>query len=150
MPQSSSAELADQTRSKPFLERHFALLSVALITVIALALRFYLLGKLSLTLDEADSAFFARLSWKEFLAAIRYGESNMTMTLFFVLLRGWIHLGDSEFVMRALPVLFGVATIPAVYHLGNRFLSRNAGLAGAALLAAHSYHLRYSQELRSY
>jgi len=77
-----------------------------------------------------------------------YGEGNMA--LFYVLLRGWMYLGYSEFVLRCLPVFFGAATIPAVYQLGNRFLSRNAGLAGAALLAAHSFHLRSSQFLRSY
>jgi uncharacterized membrane protein len=34
--------------------------------------------------------------------------------------------------------------------MGKRFLNRNAGLAAAALLAVHSFHIQYSQELRSY
>ena len=123
---------------------------VAFVTLIGLALRLHLLGTLSITTDESDSIFFARASWREFLFAIRHGEPTMTMTLFFLLLRGWMHLGDSEFVLRCLPVLFGVATIPAVYQLGSRFLSKTAGLTGAGLLAAHSCHIRFSQQLRSY
>lgn len=43
-----------------------------------------------------------------------------------------------------------MATIPAVYALGNRFLSRKVGLAAAALLAVHCFHVQYSQELRCY
>lgn len=138
------------TRSPSSLPGGSTLLMVALVCLIALALRLHLLGTLSITIDESDSIFFARASWREFLSAIRHGEPSMTMTLFFLLLRGWIHLGDSEFVLRCLPVLFGVATIPAVYQLGSRFLSKTAGLTGAALLAAHSCHIRFSQQLRSY
>ncbi len=136
------------TGSTPFLEGRSALLLLALITLIGLVFRLHLLGEKSLWSDEAASITFASLSWKKFLTTMRYGEGNMV--LFYVLLRGWMHLGDSEFVLRCLPVLSGVATIPAVYQLGNRFLSRYTGLAGAAVLALHSYHFRFSQELRSY
>jgi mannosyltransferase len=117
-------------------------------SVIGAVLRFHALGVKSLWLDEASSVTFARLSWWEFLRTMWYGEGNMSF--YYFLLRGWLSLGASEFWLRSLSALFGVATIPAVYQLGNRFLSRKTGLAAAALLAVHSFHIRYSQELRSY
>jgi len=107
-----------------------------------------MLGVKSLLLDEAFSVYAARLPWPGFLRTMWWGEANMA--LYYFLLRGWIHLGDSEFWLRCLSALFGVAAIPAVYVFGNRFLCRKAGLAAAALLAVHSFHIQYSQELRSY
>jgi mannosyltransferase len=111
-------------------------------------LRFWMLGVKSLWLDEAFSVDAARLSWPDFLRTMWWGEANMA--LYYFLLRGWIHLGDSEFWLRSLSALFGVAAILAVYALGCRFLSRKAGLVSAALLAVHSFHIHYSQDLRSY
>lgn len=124
------------------------LLPLILFSVIGAILRFRALGAKSLWLDEASSVTFARLPWREFLRTMWYGEGNMAF--FYFLLRGWLHLGDSEFWLRSLSAFFGVATIPAVYQMGNRFMSRKTGLAAAALLAVHSFHIRYSQELRSY
>ena len=49
------------------------------------------------------------------------------MALYYVLLRGWIHLGDSEFMVRALSVLMGVLTIPAIYYLGKQLFDRPTG-----------------------
>ena len=111
-------------------------------------LRFWMLGVKSLWLDEAFSVYAARLPWLEFLRTMWWGEANMAV--YYFLLRGWIHLGDSEFWLRSLSAVFGVAAIPAVYALGSRFLSRKAGLVAAALLSIHSFHIHYSQDLRSY
>jgi mannosyltransferase len=123
-------------------------LILLLVLVTGIVLRFQMLGMKSLWLDEASSVAFARLPWHEFLRTMWYGEANMV--LYYLLLRFWLHLGDSEFWLRSLSALFGVAAIPAIYAMGKRFLNRNAGLAAAALLAVHSFHIQYSQELRSY
>ena len=119
-----------------------------MIIAAAAFLRLHLLGAKDLWIDEAASVAFAQLPWVGFWTVLRNCEGNMAF--YYVLLRGWIHLGDSEFALRSLSVLFGLATIPAVYVLGDRFLGRKAGLASAALLAVHSFHIRYSQEARSY
>jgi mannosyltransferase len=124
------------------------LLAVLFFSVLGAILRFHALGTKSLWLDEASSVTFARLPWRDFLRTMWYGEGNMAF--YYFLLRGWLHWGDSEFWLRSLSTFFGVATIPAVYQLGDRFLSRKTGLAAAALLAVNSFHIRYSQELRSY
>jgi len=72
------------------------------------------------------------------------------MALYYVLLRGWVHFGDSEFWLRSLSAFFGVITVAAIYRVGSRFLSREVGLSAAALFAVHSFSIRYSQEVRSY
>ena len=133
--------------STPLLQKRSQLLVVALITFIAFALRLHLLRE-PLSYDESFSATLVASGFKQFLSTMWSGEGNMT--LFYILLSGWKHLGYGEFSLRCLALLFGVATIPAVYQLGNRFLSSDAGLAGAALLALHGFHLYCSQFLRSY
>jgi mannosyltransferase len=56
----------------------------------------------------------------------------------------------SEFFVRSLSVLFGLAAIPVVYALGARLFRPRAGLIAALLLAVNAFHVRYSQEARAY
>jgi mannosyltransferase len=111
-------------------------------------LRLHLLGAHSLWIDEAASVRFATLPWRHFLHTLWSYQGNMT--LYYFLLRAWIHLGDSEFMVRSLGVLFGVLTIPAIYVLGNRLFDRTTGLTAAALLSVHSFHVLWSQQARAY
>ncbi|MGC1606028.1 MAG: glycosyltransferase family 39 protein [Candidatus Acidiferrum sp.] len=111
-------------------------------------LRLHMLGAKSLWGDEAFSVTVARMPFPEFVRTAWWGEANMT--LYYLFLRVWVHLGETEFWLRSLSALLGVLTIAAVYLLGARFLSSKAGLVAGALLAVHAYHIRYSQELRSY
>jgi len=90
----------------------------------------------------------ARLSWTEFWKLVLWREGNMTV--YYLLLRGWAKLGFSEFHLRSLSVLAGVLTLLAIYLLGKELYGRTAGLLAALLLALHSFHIRYSQETRSY
>jgi mannosyltransferase len=115
---------------------------------IGTALRLYHLEARGLNIDEAASWTFARLPWPNFLHVMWEYEGNMVF--YYILLRGWIALGDSEAILRGLSVILGLATIPAVYFLGKCLFNRQAGLISAALLAVHSLHIRYSQEARSY
>lgn len=121
---------------------------VATITVIAAVLRLHLLAARSLWIDEAASVNFATMAWWPFLRLLWSYQGNMT--LYYFLLRGWVHLGDSEAVVRGLSVLFGVATVPAIYALGARMFDRVTGVTAAALLAIHSFHIQWSQEARAY
>ena len=72
------------------------------------------------------------------------------VALYYVLLRGWLHFDSSEWFVRSLSAFLGVATIPAVYVLGRRMFGARAGLIAAALLSVNAFHVRYSQEARSY
>jgi 4-amino-4-deoxy-L-arabinose transferase-like glycosyltransferase len=111
-------------------------------------LRLHLLTKRDLWVDEAASVFVARLPWGDFWQALWDFQGNMG--LYYFLLRGWLHLGDSEATVRGLSVLFGVAVIPATYLLGKHLFGRNAAIASAALSAVNLFQIRYSQEARAY
>lgn len=121
---------------------------LAVITLAAAVLRLHMLAAKSLWIDEAASVSFATMPWVPFFKLLWAYQGNMT--LYYVLLRFWIHLGDSEFAIRSLSVLLGIVSIPAIYVLGRRLFSRNAALLGSALLAVHSFHVHYSQEARAY
>jgi mannosyltransferase len=143
---SANEGISQQETSR--ISRNTAFVLLMLVVIAGTLFRLYLLGERSLYVDEAASIIFARLPWSAFWKAMWDHEGNMAF--YYVLLRGWIHLGDSETVVRSLSVLFGVATIPATYLLGLRLFGRKAGLLSAVLLAVHAFHIQYSQEARSY
>ena len=146
-PKDPKASAVPEPSQNQLLQGRSQFLVIALVTLIALALRLHRLGE-QLSYDESVSAVFASLSLREFVATLWGGEGNMA--LFYVLVRAWSHVGYGEAVLRCFSLFFGVATIPAVYELGRRFVDKKVGLAGAALLAANGFHIRYSQFLRSY
>lgn len=94
------------------------------------------------------SAGIARLPWPQFFRVLWNREINMT--LYYLLLRLWIHANSGEAFLRGLSVIFSVATVPLLYALGARLFGRAAGLAAALLLALSAYQIRYAQEARAY
>ena len=126
-----------------------ALTTLTLLVIIGVgaAFRFHLLEVRGFNV-EAASWTFARLSWGNFWKSMWHYDGHMTF--YYILLRVWLVLGNSEWIVRSLSVLFGLATLPALYLLGSRLFGKQAGLISAALLAVHTFHIRYSQEARSY
>jgi len=135
----------DQTRSPRVLNSR---LWLGFVMVVGTALRFFRLGTKSFWLDEATSAVLAQVNRHVFVSAIIHRQANMA--LYYLLLRGWMRLGSSEFVIRCLSVAAGVAAIPAIYLLGARLFGAKAGRVAALLLSVHAFHIRYSQEARAY
>ncbi len=121
---------------------------LAAITAAGAVLRFHILTAKSFWFDEGASVGIARLDWYNFVRILWRREANMT--LYYLLLREWLHFGSSEWFIRSLSALLGLATIPAVYVLGRRMFGVRAGLIAAALLSVNAFHVRYSQEARSY
>ncbi len=72
------------------------------------------------------------------------------MIAYYLLLRAWIQLGDNRVVAKLLSILFGVLTVPAIYHLGKELYDRRTGLICACLLTVSACHARASQWIRSY
>jgi mannosyltransferase len=126
----------------------FALGILAAITAGGALLRFHALAAKTFWFDEGVSVGIAGLDWRNFVRILWRREANMS--LYYLLLRPWLHLGHSESFVRSLSVIFGVATIPAIYFLGRRLFHAYVGLLASALLAVNAYHVRYSQEARSY
>lgn len=121
---------------------------VVLLTVLAAVLRLLHLTGEGLTADEGFSVFLAQTSATNFRHIVWNGEFNMA--LYYVVLRGWLHLGRSEFAIRLLSVLLGAATIPVLYCLGVRLFQRSTALIACLLLAVHPADLVLSEHARSY
>src|SRR5438105_11740181 len=128
---------------------HWSLgLALAAVTLLAAWLRLHRLAGHSLWSDEAFSVQFAHISAAHFWKRSWSREGNML--LYYLLLRLWVHIGDTEFWVRLPSVIFGVAAVPMIYLLGRDLFSRATGLIAAALLAVHAFHIYFSQEARSY
>ncbi len=121
---------------------------LAIVLVLATGLRLFRLGTKSFWLDEAISVVMAELDRRTFFSVLVHRQANMA--LYYCLLRAWIRMGSSEFVVRLLSVVFGVAAILVIYLLGKDLFGRKAARIAALLLCVHAYHIRYSQEARSY
>ncbi|MFL5824796.1 MAG: hypothetical protein ACJ764_15300 [Solirubrobacteraceae bacterium] len=71
--------------------------------------------------------------------------------LFYFLLHFWIKaFGASESAAHALPLLFGLLTIPAGMWAGWSLFGRRAGLMAATLFAFNAWLTLYAQETRMY
>jgi len=108
---------------------------------------FWHLDYKSLWLDESMSVYYS-ISLKNLFGAIISYESNMWF--YYFLLYIWLHLGSTEFTIRALSALFAVITIIGVYWLGNIIKNRQLGLIAAGLFIINTYTVTFSQEARSY
>ncbi|MFZ0939376.1 MAG: glycosyltransferase family 39 protein [Candidatus Sulfotelmatobacter sp.] len=122
----------------------FALASLAAAAV----LRFAFLVRKPFWFDECFSVEVARLSWRDFGLLLWRREANMS--LYYLLLRGWLHFGSSPFFIRSLSVIISLASLPAIYWLAGKLFDRRVALLAAALIGCNAYHIRYAQEARSY
>ena len=138
-------------------EKRYAIL-LALLIIIGAFLRFYHLDYNSLWLDEAFTRYAANHSlsgiW-EIVSnkdlnniALRFDPYNPP--LFYYFEHFMLAFGQSEFVLRFIPALLGVLTIPVFYLIGKEFADKNTGLIMAALLTVSQFHVYYSQEARAY
>jgi mannosyltransferase len=118
------------------------------ISLLAAVVRLLYVSSKSLSLDEGFSVYMSHTSSAGFWSIIWNGELNMA--LYYVLLRLWLHVGTTEFVIRLLSVLFGILTIPVVYFLALRLFGRIQAAGAALLLALHPFHVALSQTARGY
>jgi mannosyltransferase len=131
-----------------WISRYRNLLLFALTIIGAAVLRFHLLTRKSFWFDEGISVEMARLDWANLLHLLWRFDINMA--LYYLLLKFWLKMGMSEFFVRSLSVLFGLAAVPVVYALGARLFRPRTGLIAALLLGVNAFHVRYSQDARGY
>jgi len=136
-----------QTRIKAVLDRvetdaryQYGLL--ALLTVLAAAVRFYKLGEWSFWGDEVITV--GRASQVFDLGLSRYSVSRILAYFAF----DWF--GISESTARLVPALIGIITIPAIYFPVRRIFSSSVALLTGGFLAISPWHLYWSQNARFY
>jgi mannosyltransferase len=118
------------------------------LTIIGLILRFYNIGYNSLWLDEASTLTFASMSLPGIWEATTGGEFNPP--LFYWIEHIMLVFGNNEAILRFVPALFGVLTIPLIYLIGKEFVDRNVGIIAAAACTFSPFLIFYSQEARAY
>ncbi len=134
------------TDSEPATKIHWLALLLVLFANVAVGL--HCLSCKPFWFDESFSVEVARVDWRNFLHLMWWREANMS--LYYVLLRFWLHFGQSPAWIRGLSVLIAASSVLAVYWVARLLFDRRVALMSAALLAFNAFDLRYSQEARSY
>lgn len=123
-------------------------MTVALITLMAAALRFATLDVQSVWLDEAATIRLVGRGVGGMLSQLPAHES--TPPLYYLLVWAWTHtFGHGVIAFRSFSALVGTLTVPLLYVAGSRF-STAAGLWAAGLGAISAEMFYYSQEARAY
>lgn len=122
--------------------------TLGILIVATVVVRLHALASKPFWFDECFSAEVARIGWCNFLHLMWWREANMF--LYYVLLRAWLHLGQSPFFIRSLSVAISGATVLPIYWLGRALYDRRVGIVAAALFTFNAYSVRYAQEARSY
>jgi mannosyltransferase len=118
------------------------------LTILGSFLRFYNLGFNSLWLDEATTLNWSKPGFSEIWEISR--STDFHPPLFHWIEHIMLIFGQSEFVLRSAPAIFGILTIPVFYLIGKEFHDKNVGIISAALLTFSYFGIFYSQEAYSY
>jgi 4-amino-4-deoxy-L-arabinose transferase-like glycosyltransferase len=118
------------------------------ITLVGAALRLFRLGAQSLWLDESLSLVFASVSLKDSIEAIL--ADGVHPPLYYLVLRLFLYMGQSEEIARLPSAIFGILTIPPVYEIGRLCFDQKVGLVSALLLSLSPFHVWFSQDARMY
>jgi 4-amino-4-deoxy-L-arabinose transferase-like glycosyltransferase len=119
--------------------------ALALITLLAAALRFYRLGEWSFWIDELYSIRRA-LTQTEFAEAVARWPPVTTLLIGATLRL----LGVTEWSARLVPAVIGILTIPILYLPIRRVWNVRVALIASLLVALSPWHLFWSQNARYY
>ncbi|MGQ9716287.1 MAG: glycosyltransferase family 39 protein [Anaerolineae bacterium] len=130
-------------------ERFFLQIGLLVLLFAAWALRTATLTLQSMWIDEVMALYFTRGTFAETLRTIVQPQHNGP--LFYLLLFWWRHLvGDSDFAVRYLSVLFSVLTLPSLYQLARRLLTQRTAVLAFWLAAFSPFTLWFAQEAKMY
>ncbi|HYN88156.1 MAG TPA: glycosyltransferase family 39 protein, partial [Ardenticatenaceae bacterium] len=136
--------VADRGRAGSLLE----LCGLALVLVLAYALRLYRLEDANIWWDEGLAVWAARQSPGAIAA---WTAADVHPPLYFWLLHGWRLLaGDGEFAVRWLSVAFGTLCVAVLWRLGRSLAGPRVALLAALFLALSRFAVWWSQEARMY
>jgi hypothetical protein len=128
--------------------RGWALGALVAITSLGVALRVYGLAQ-DLWLDEITPIVdYTGLSVAQIVGSYLRSNNHLLNTL---LLKASIAtFGETEWSVRLPAMIFGAATVPAVYWVARVGLSRAASLGATLMLAGSYHHVFFSQNARGY
>lgn len=107
---------------------------------------FFITG--SLRLDEAQSLWQTSRSIPAILTIV---AGDVHVPLYHLVLHAWrLYVGDGVMLARLLSLFFFIASIPAMYLLGERAYSKRVGLIAAFLFSISPFMNWYATEIRMY
>jgi mannosyltransferase len=106
------------------------------------------LGSRPLWFDETVSVEAAKLPTNAFLHYVAATESNMS--LYHLLLHGWMQLGSGDAFARSLSVIFGLATLPVLFALTRRLFDTRTAVIAVVLIAGNVNFVGHAREARGY
>jgi mannosyltransferase len=136
-------------------EKKYPYRALALIALLALALRLVNLGGRPIWYDEAFAVLYAEKSFGAMIygtiTQVQGAAADVHPLLYYFSLHLWMGLfGQSPFAVRLPSAILGVATVVLIYFLARELAGRKVGLAAALLTAIAPFHVAYSQEARMY
>ncbi|MGC8839657.1 MAG: glycosyltransferase family 39 protein, partial [Anaerolineae bacterium] len=124
---------------------------MALLTLLALALRLLRLTEHSLWFDEAMSVHWAHQDVGRILQVGLGLVEDKHPPGYYLLLHFWIRaFGDGEVALRALGALLGALAVPPLVQLGEVLWDRRTGLLAGLYGACSPILIWYSQEVRMF
>jgi cellulose synthase/poly-beta-1,6-N-acetylglucosamine synthase-like glycosyltransferase len=118
------------------------------VVVLAGILRWFRLGRESLWTDELYSI---AVRGDDALSTLVAGGQDPHPPLYYLLLNGWTRIaGTGVTSTRSLSVIFGLATVVAVYLLATELFDDRTGLTAALLVAVSAFFIHYSRMVRMY
>jgi len=122
-------------------------IAAAGVLVLAAGLRFVNLGSEWLWYDELLSVTFSRIPIHQLLDP-RLPDPHPP--LYYLQLRYWLALGNSDVWIVSNPVLWSVGAVASLLFAANRIFGARIALTGAALLAISPIALMFAHETRMY
>jgi tetratricopeptide (TPR) repeat protein len=121
----------------------------ALLCILGLAffLRVVDLGRDSLWYDEILQAQVAAGNLATFIPQL---ELHAAMPLDYIIARGILALGASEFLLRFPAAASSTVAVAVLYRVGRLYFGGGAGVVAAAFLAVSSFAVTYAHEARPY
>lgn len=142
-----SAAMSRPSRKKPPLTPEVILLTCILL--LAAGLRFVLLGRNSIWLDEAVVAGATQAGWQDILPLLRAGDVHPP--LYYLLMKAWADVaGRGEAALRVPSACFSLASVALTYALMRRISSGSVSLMSALLVATAPFAIMSGQEARMY
>jgi len=123
-------------------------LGYVLVVALSAVAGFAFLGRSALYLDETVSTTLARLPWHRFTHLVVHQEANQA--LYYLLLRGWIGVGQGEFALRAPSVIATTAAVAVLVFVAHELFGRRVALVCGVLLAVDPLVVELAQDVRGY
>jgi 4-amino-4-deoxy-L-arabinose transferase-like glycosyltransferase len=120
---------------------------ILFLTLLGLLLRLFQLGEWSFWHDEALTVLLAQKPMAQLIAIT---AADVHPPLYFLLVKGFLLVGQNEFIVRLLSALCGAGTVFVLYLLGRDLFEEQVGLVGALIMAISPLQLFYAQEARMY